>query len=151
MDKLKLKLILTEEDIKYKIVHCIKCRRKRSAKNAIQNDGEIGGQQQRRASFFAHIDSLGKNQTKLPIKIALMIMFLWAKDISLTKIRRLLGNLIGNCNEVSVDWRNYYREACLNAFREPNLPKMGRTNQIVQIDESLMRKKVQQWKNASRK
>ena len=108
-------------------------------KNAIQNDGEIGGQQQTKASFFAHIDSLGRNQTKLPIKIALMIMFLWVKDILLTKTRRLLGSLIGNCDEVLVDWRNYCREACLNSLREPNLPKMGGTNQIVQIDESLMR------------
>lgn len=123
----------------YEIIRCKKCKRKRSAKNAIQEDGEIGGRQQEKGSFFAHIDSLGRSQTKLPINISLLILYMWAKDLSMIESRALLGRLIGNFDEVLVDWRNYPREVCLNALQDPNLLKMRGPEQIVQIDESLMR------------
>ena len=47
--------------------------------------------------------------------------------------------MIGVCNELLVDWRNYFREICLNALNDQTLSQMGGANQIVQIDESLMK------------
>lgn len=123
------------------IVRCNKCKRKRTVKNSIQDDGEIGGKNQIRATFFSQPDKFGTSHTKLQIRIALLIMYCWAKDLSLKLTKDLMGNLIANRNETLVDWRNYMREVCLKALRDPDLLKMGGIGQVVQIDESLIRGK----------
>lgn len=123
------------------VIRCNKCKRKRTVKNSIQDDGEIGGKNQTRATFFSQPDQLGTSHTKLQIRIAILIIYCWAKDLPLKHTKDLMGNLIADRNETFVDWRNYMREVCLKALRDPNLPKMGGPGQVIQIDESLMRGK----------
>ena len=85
------------------VIRCNKCKRKRTVKNSIQDDGEIGGKNQTRATFFSQPDQLGTSHAKLQIRIAILIIYCWAKDLPLKHTKDLMGNLIADRNETFVD------------------------------------------------
>jgi len=69
-------LINTQEEIKnIQLFIVIVAKRKRTTKNSIQDDGEIGGPQQTTATFFSQPDQRGYSQTKIEIRITLLIMY----------------------------------------------------------------------------
>jgi hypothetical protein len=74
----------------YEGFRCSQCRRFRSAKNAVIA-GEIRGaapNQQEFRSFFATVSANAVSHTKLSIQIALSVIYLWSKGLSMAETKR---------------------------------------------------------------
>jgi hypothetical protein len=111
------------------IYRCNVCKKKRSQRGGDQVIGGQGAQ-----TWFASIDQSGRPNSKLSISVILLLVWCWAKGMTIKMTKEVLCPLIGNCNRVCVDWFNYMREILLNRLQDA--PAMGGPGQIVQIDES---------------
>ncbi|MCP4493926.1 MAG: hypothetical protein GY820_42495 [Gammaproteobacteria bacterium] len=110
---------------------CPKCKCYRSIRNGSSVIGGAG-----RGTWFARFDSFGRPNSKLEIRIILLILWTWAKGMSLSMCKSVLQPLVGSCNEIFVDWRNYVRELFLPLLA--TYTPMGGPGQTVYIDESYM-------------
>ena len=72
---------------------CSKCKRFRSAKNALI-DGEIRGARDSGdfRSFFATVNENGKSQTKIGIQKAITIIYCWAQGLALKDTKKMLDH-----------------------------------------------------------
>ncbi|KAG9484588.1 hypothetical protein GDO78_010133 [Eleutherodactylus coqui] len=121
----------------YEGFRCSRCKRFRSVKNAVV-EGEIRGGHQAgdKISFFATIAADSRSHTKISIKHGLCVMYLWAKDLSVMQMKKMMCGLVTQ-QRTFMDWRNYLREVCQRSLNEA--APMGGPGRIVQIDESLIR------------
>jgi len=89
-------------------------------------------------SFFIMLDSLNRNQTKMPLHISLQILYYFAKDIPSHKIKELINDELGQKTYTTLTtWLSYIRECLGNALNTSG--PMGGTGVTVQIDESFLR------------
>lgn len=77
----------------YQGFRCSKCQRFRGGKNVLIN-GEIRGPRNSGEfrSFFATADDAGKSHTKMSIQKALVIVYCWSRNMSLTQTKQMLDS-----------------------------------------------------------
>lgn len=114
------------------IYRCNGCKLKRSQRggNAI-----VGGQGNR--TWFASIDRSGRPNSNLSIRVIILLVWCWAKNMSIKMSKEVLSPMLGNDKNVFIDWFNYTREILTDRLRDA--PPMGGPGEIVQIDESFIR------------
>lgn len=85
--------------------------------------------------FFTYTDLNGRCNSKLSLGEILELVYYWANDLPQETVVRLTGR----SHEAICDWYNLCRDVCVTLFdqRQP----MGGKNEVIQIDESLLRGK----------
>lgn len=114
------------------VYRCNGCTKKRSQHGGSQLVGGPGNR-----TWFAMIDRLGRPNSKLPIKFIILLMWCWAKGMSMKMTNAVLSPLVSIGNQILVDWFNYIRQILHNRLSEAQ--PLGDPGQIIQIDESCMR------------
>ena len=78
------------------------------------------------------------NNTRLPFVTAVRFVYLWAKELSSTKICR---EELGLNKNTTIKWKNYMREVCAKELLKQPKHKIGGEGLIVEIDQSLFSKR----------
>lgn len=123
------------------VIRCGKCKKRRSILNAkralVAQGGPAAQIHVPSVSFFANLDGRGRSQTKLPLNVALLVVWGWSQDYNVVKTHGILRGLVGTNNCTLVDWRNYCRDILAVALR--SAPQIGGAGEVVQIDETFLR------------
>ncbi|CAG0889491.1 unnamed protein product [Darwinula stevensoni] len=119
---------------KYPILRCNKCWKYWSARNGpIADRGQL-----RNVDDGCWLSFRDRNGHPCSIKTILLIVFCWAKDLTISQTHSFLTSLLSPTkDETLVDWRNFISEVLLRAFHAAAL--MGGPGEVVQIDESCFR------------
>jgi len=83
-------------------------------------------------TFFTYTDLNNKCNSKLSLGQILELVFYWLEDMNIVNVCRLTGR----SNKIVVDWYNLCRDVCCTIYE--NRKPMGRPNECVQIDKSLL-------------
>lgn len=124
----------------YPIFRCRKCKSTKTlrAGAGVVNPGHTSGpgQLDGRGTWFSSIDALGRNSSRLPISVILMLLWGWARQFSFKQMREVFGGLIGTANNhLLTDWFYYIRELVAD-YLDSSATPMGGPGEEVQIDES---------------
>ncbi|KAH9364809.1 hypothetical protein HPB48_007100 [Haemaphysalis longicornis] len=114
---------------------CSGCRKQLSQLNGSNVLRGLPGQ----GSFFAFTDRLGRPNVRLTRKEIMWLAFSLCKDMPVALTKELMRREFALSKQVLTDWRNLLREVVQEELRAR--PPLGGPNQVVQVDECLMRGK----------